>query len=333
MTSTAKISIQKRKLKVRCPQCEQKLDLSTLPPFSIINCPVCEEDILVPKYFGPYLLLEIIGQGGMSKVYHAIELELDREVAIKILNPDSDVDLCSLFLNEARAAAAVNHTNIVPIFSCGTHKKSPYMAMQHIVGGSLDHLIINNPIHAIPAKQIIEFTIQTALGLQAALNEGIVHHDVKPGNMLFDTDTGQIKITDFGLAQSLNKNHEAAALTASWGSPIYISPEKAEFGFEDYRGDIYSLGASLYHMLSGKPPFCGDNLREIMQTRIGNPPPDIRAIAPQFTAEITDFLQWTMQPKPEDRLQDYTQFTEVLQGLLAQKIILKPVPKVNSETD
>jgi serine/threonine-protein kinase len=255
-------------LKVSCHSCLQKLDVSDLEPFSHFSCPSCGADMIAPKWFGNYLLEEQCGQGGMANVYRALDLTLDREVAIKALKDEISrmEHSSSLFLHEARIAAALNHYGIIPIYSCGEFEKQPFFVMQYMGNGSLERQICAR--QKIPVDKAVRWMLDIAEGLDNARRHGIIHHDVKPGNILLDSD-GNAKIGDFGIAHAIfdNRSNQLAEVTGSWGSPHYVSPEKLEGGKEDFQGDIFSLGATFYELLTGNAPFNSSEQEEMLKMR------------------------------------------------------------------
>ncbi|MCK5845700.1 MAG: serine/threonine protein kinase, partial [Victivallales bacterium] len=251
-SSQDELDPQKR-LKIFCYNCGQKLDLTDMTPFSKINCPSCSSEIIVPRWFDNYLLEELCGVGGMAVVYRGLDLALDREVAIKILNRESaeSPGQNKLFLHEARTVATLNHFAILPIYTCGEYEGQAYFVMQYMSGGSLDVEIANAKGEGLLVDEACKWLKDIAEGLDNAKRHGIIHHDIKPGNFMLDSERNA-KIGDFGISQALHdkSSEELAKLAASWGSPQYVSPEKIETGVESHLGDIYSLGATFYHVLT-----------------------------------------------------------------------------------
>ncbi len=292
-------------LKIACPSCSQKLDVSGYEPFEEVGCPTCGCTILVPRLFGDFLLEEIIGHGGMAVVYRALDLTLHRDVAIKVLNEDiaAEEGASEQFLREGRAAAAINHINVVPIYSAGQVEGLPCLVMQYMEGLSLDR-----QLERIEGGASMNFCFQVAaeaaLGLQAALREGIIHHDVKPANILLDAD-GVAKVGDFGLAQLLRDDTEHSSDADHWATPYYVSPEKVRTGREDYRGDIYSLGATLYHLFGGKPPFRGGSERAIMDARLEVEPLPLQEIRPDVPPTAARMIHAMLSRDRDSRPQDY----------------------------
>jgi DNA-directed RNA polymerase subunit RPC12/RpoP len=252
-TSPKKASDAQRRLKIFCYNCGQKLDLTDMTPFSKIDCPSCSSPIIVPRWFDNYLLEELCGTGGMAVVYRGLDLALDREVAIKILNKESAANAGQnkLFLHEARTVATLNHFAILPIYTCGEFEGQAYFVMQYMSGGSLDVELANAKGAGLPIDDACKWLKDIAEGLDNAKRHGIIHHDIKPGNFMLDSERN-VKIGDFGISQALHdkNSEELAKLAASWGSPQYVSPEKIQTGVESHLGDIYSLGATFYHVLT-----------------------------------------------------------------------------------
>jgi serine/threonine protein kinase len=244
-----------RDLRIFCYQCQQKLDVTKLEAFSKIACPTCETMLIVPKWFDAYMLEEECGVGGAATVYRALDLTLEREVALKIFSSNNDSEqFVKTFLHEGRVCASLNHPGIMPIYSCGQSEDKCFLVMQYIPGGNLEAQIEKKG--KLKISRVLEWVLDIAIALEAALKAGVVHHDIKPANILLDLDD-KVKISDFGLAYALHDAQSESLLPelSSFGSPDYVSPEKLLNGFEDNKGDIFSLGATFYELLTGKKPF------------------------------------------------------------------------------
>lgn len=294
-----------KELKVSCYSCLQKLDLTSLEPFSYCPCPACGSILIVPQWFGTYLLEEMCGEGGMAKVYRTLDVTLDREVAIKVMKPElASVDnFGEIFLQEARIAASLNHHGIVPIYSCGEIDSQPYFVMQFMANGTVEHYL-NNHKDDLTLPQIVRWLTSVAEGLENAKKHGIIHHDVKTGNILLDTDVNA-KIGDFGIAQAIfdAKSSALSHLTRDWGSPHYVSPEKLISGHEDYRGDIFSLGVVFYELVTGKMPFKNSSsteelLRVRKERRFTEPQHYRSEITPELTALMLKMLEYEPDMRP-----------------------------------
>ena len=280
--------------RIACGKCGTHLDVSTLAPFAVIECPSCQTRQTVPVQLGAFLLVEQLGAGGMGAVYRAMDPTLGRFVAIKVMKAEMGEDpaLVESFLREARAAAALNHPNIVQIYSCGQEQGQPYIVMELVGGGRLDLLMDNGK--KVDEIRLLEVALDVAEGLKAANEAKLVHGDIKPANVLFDK-SGRARIVDFGLAMFVNRQQEQGGV---WGTPYYISPERARGGKADHRSDIYSLGATMYHALAGKPPFDGKTAADVVVARLKKPPPNIRDAEPGVQPATAELIQRMMASDP-----------------------------------
>ncbi len=271
--------------------------------------------LLAGTIFGQYRIEREIARGGMGIVYEAEHLTLHRQVALKILpmaGPQAAKQL-ERFLREARTAAGLHHTNIVPVFDVGQTRGVPYYAMQYINGESLDRVISSSAQSAKSAfqkhqtqiskkmKQVADIGIQAAAGLAHAHQRGVIHRDIKPSNLLLD-DRGVVWITDFGLARRYND----VSLTRTGqllGTPRYMSPEQAEAASKplDHRTDIYSLGATLYELLTGRPAFDGPTPQDVVKQIIAREPIRPRQLDPHVPRDLETIVLKAMAKRPEDR--------------------------------
>ncbi len=294
---------EKRVCKITCYKCAQKLDLTELEPFSKVNCPSCNVEIIVPKWFDNYLLEEPGGLGGMAIVYRALDLTLDREVAIKVLNPDvaSQTERSHLFLHEARTAATVNHYAVLPIYTCGEFEGQPYIVMQFMDGGSLDKKLEEDK-EPFPINDAVRWIRDVAEGLDNARRHGIIHHDIKPANIMMDKD-GNVKIGDFGIAQAMrdSRSESINKLTKAWASPHYVSPEKVLEGKEDHQGDVYSLGATFYQLITNHTPFEIEDVDELVRKRTVEDPPNPKKYRPEIPQTVSDLIMKMLSRKPDAR--------------------------------
>ena len=224
---------------------------------------------------GAYLILDMLGRGGMGAVYLAEHTELHRKVAIKVLVPGRDEDqklALERFLREARAAAALDHPNIVRIFDVARHNDVPYLVMEHVEGETLQQVLDRDG--AIPYPTATEYVAQAAAGLQHAFEKGFIHRDIKPGNLMRDK-TGTVKILDMGLARSSASSDnltERLDNGAVVGTADFIAPEQAlNQPSIDARADIYSLGATFFALIIGKPPFEGNTTQKLLQHQLRAP--------------------------------------------------------------
>jgi serine/threonine-protein kinase len=214
-----------------------------------------------------YRLEETLGSGGMAEVWRATDETLQRSVAIKFpaLNLVDDPEFLVRFFSEAQAVARLSHPNVVQVLDFGEHDGRSYLVMEHVPGGSLTD--VDKPMDAGRAQDLIQ---QAALGAGAAHAEGIVHRDIKPGNILID-EQGHAKLADFGIAATA-VSEKLTATGAAIGSPHYISPEQAAGGTATPQSDVYALGVVLYELLTGKRPIEGDNLAAIAIAQVEREP-------------------------------------------------------------
>ena len=258
-----------------------------------------EPMIKTPAEFGHFLLEKELGHGGMGGVYLGRDRMLDRPVGIKVMlkSLGDDPTFVERFQREAQAAARLNHPNIAQIYSFGTEQGMPYIAMELCTGGSLDKDMEKNPASMDPVK-VMRLGRQLAEALALAAEQGLVHGDVKPENVLYDTE-GNAKLVDFGLAAMQGDSNEI------WGTPYYISPGKVRRQPIDYRADIYSLGGTLYHALTGQPPFEGVDATAVVKARFDGPPPKPSAIRPEIPKEIDDIIMRMLEVEPSMRYPTY----------------------------
>jgi predicted Ser/Thr protein kinase len=310
--------------KIACANCGHHLDVSSLPIFTLFNCPECHIQQMVPGKLGNFLLLEELGRGGMGVVYRGVDQALGRPVAIKVMHKSlgDDPQFLENFLREARAAAAINHRNVVQIFSFGREKGQPYLVMELVDGGRLDTYISSS--QPLTELQALEICLEVAEGLKAAHEAGLMHGDIKPANILFDKK-GLAKVADFGLASFIRQ--QKAGDRDIWGTPFYIAPEKARRLKSDQRADIYSLGATMFHALTIRPPFDGDTPTEVVLARLQLPPPDISTVRLDLHPETVHIINRMLMP---DTLMRYPNYASLISDLTAAKakIAAEPPGKV-----
>ena len=258
-----------------------------------------EPMIQTPADFGHFLLEKELGHGGMGGVYLARDKMLDRRVGIKVMlkSLGADPKFVERFQREAQAAARLNHPNIAQIYSFGQEQGMPYIAMELVPGGSLDKEMEANP-GTLDVAYVMRVGQQVADALALAAESGLVHGDVKPENVLFDSD-GNAKLVDFGLAAMQGDSDEI------WGTPFYISPEKVRRQKIDYRADIYSLGGTLYHVLTGVPPFDGPDPTAVVKARFEGPPKKPSEIRPDIPPEVDAIIMRMLELEPSMRYPTY----------------------------
>lgn len=292
-----------------CHSCGAAMNVTALPPFTNCACPSCGKHTRVKREFGPYTLMHRHAAGGMSMVFGAHDNTLDREVAIKILNEtySSDERRIAAFEHEAKLTASLSHPHIVKVLTTGQAFGYFYIAMEFVPGGHLEHQIRERG--KIPEAEMLGLAIEIAQGLRAAHAAGLLHRDIKPGNILLDSE-GHAKLVDFGLA--LVTQGGKATADEIWATPYYVPPETIEGDEEDLRSDIYAFGATLYHALSGKPS-CSEStmateaLREAKRHVI-----PLTYADPSISPDTAALVDKAMAFHPHDRFQSYDELIAAL---------------------
>ena len=267
---------------------------------------------------GEFRLLRLLGSGGMANVYLAEQTSLKRKVALKVLRPDllADDTYLERFAREAKAAAGLNHANIVQVFAVGEQGGLHYIAQEYVQGVNLrEFLSRKGPPEAATAVHILR---QVGSALKAAADAGIVHRDIKPENILL-TRQGVVKVTDFGLAQ-LNRESDHTNLTltqvgTTMGTPLYMSPEQVNGARVDHRSDIYSLGVTCYHLLAGRPPFRGETAISVAVQHVNQAPDPLSGIRNDLPRRLCDLVHRMMAKQPDDRVSNAATLLEELDNL------------------
>lgn len=266
-----------------------------------------------------YQIIALVGKGAMAKVYKAKQVSLDRIVAVKVLPPkNSDsVEFIERFYKEGRAAAKLAHNNIVQAIDVGsTQDNRHYFVMEFIEGKTLYDIMAPPPAgdgRAFTEAEALDIIIQMADALDHAHKKSLIHRDVKPKNIIL-TPTGMAKLTDLGLARDVDDKHAAESEAGkAYGTPYYISPEQIRGDVDiDFRADIYSLGATMYHLVTGRPPFDGDSPSAVMHKHLKQPlvPPD--HINTTLSAGIGEIIEMSMA---KDRDERYHSMEDMLDDL------------------
>ncbi len=292
-----------------CADCGTQIDVSSEEPFVTLHCPECGEKFRVRHSFDHFELQETLGSGGMGTVYRALDANLNRMVALKLLQMEysADPEFVSQFKTEAAITASINHPHVVKVFSSGEDHGLLYIAMELVDQGSLDDLMqVEGQVSEI---RVLEMGIQIAHGLNAAFQRGLIHRDIKPGNILFARN-GTAKIVDFGLASLMDEARNVDG--EIWGTPYYVAPEKLDNQPEDARSDIYSLGATLYHAIAGQPPFKGETASVSALRKLKSHPVSLEAVMPEVSSATAFVINKALQQDPAQRHQNYE---ELLKGL------------------
>ncbi|MER3416635.1 MAG: hypothetical protein C4297_10535 [Gemmataceae bacterium] len=266
--------------------------------------PQAERVDLSGSRLGEFLLLRLLGAGGMGQVYLAEQISLHRRVALKILRRDlaDNATYRKRFESEARAVARLNHPNIVQVYAIGEESGNLYMALEYVEGKNLKEYLVRKGPPAVPVALSIMRQVASALARAGEL--GIVHRDIKPENILV-TRRGEAKVTDFGLARVLAERQELhlTQTGVTMGTPLYMSPEQVEGRPVDHRSDLYSLGVTCYHLLTGQPPFSGENAFVVALHHVQTQPIALRQLRPEIPEALEAIVLRLMAKRPEDRYQ------------------------------
>src|ERR1700684_4300766 len=249
---------------------------------------------------GRYELAHLVARGGMAEVYRAHDRLLDRPVALKILFPELSVDrsFVERFRREAQAAANLSHPNIVPVFDWGEDTGIYFIVMEFIDGRPLSSIL--KTAGPLSAERTADIGAHVAAALGYAHKHGVIHRDVKPGNVLI-TEDGIVKVTDFGIARAINTEESLTQTGAVMGTATYFSPEQAEGMGVDARSDIYSLGVVLFEMVTGRPPFMGDTPVAVASKHVRENPPTPRDINPSVPPDLEAIILKCLAKSPEYR--------------------------------
>jgi serine/threonine-protein kinase len=264
-----------------------------------------------------YELEELVGTGGMSSVFRAHDRLLDRKVALKILHQQysSDDDYVERFKHEARSVAALSHPNVVTVIDRGEHEDRQFIVFEYVEGENLKRLIERRG--PAPVPNALELGIQIARGLAFAHQQGLIHRDVKPQNVLLNGD-GRAKVTDFGIARSLNVQHGMTQTGTVLGTSDYIAPEQAQGQRVDEHSDVYSLGVVMYELLTSEVPFPGENFVAVAMRHINEEPPSVRDKRSDVPPRVDGAVRRAMAKRPEDRFPTMDAFCAELEACLAE---------------
>ena len=261
-----------------------------------------------------YEIVEILGEGGMAFVYKARDKQLQRDVAIKTLKPNyvNQEKFVDRFRREAQTAANLNHPNIVQIFDWGIEDE-PYFVMEYIEGNTLTSIISGN--RTVGLNDILYIGSQVANGLKEAHKRGLVHRDIKPGNIMITPD-GKVKVTDFGIVSLQNEESDITKTGAVLGTASYISPEQAQGKPVSFESDLYSLGTVLYELIAGKPPFTGDSPIATATKHLTDKPEKLSNYRKDIPKALENAILKLLEKRPSDRFKS----AEDLRALLLQQM-------------
>lgn len=294
---------------VTCRGCGAKIFIpGDLPPLSTTPCTKCGTDLMMPMQLRQFELRAAIASGGMGTVYRAFDTMLHREVAVKLMKRElaEDPQALESFYREARAAAALNHTNIIHVYTFDEYEGQLYLVMELADNGSLDSRIEKEK--RVSELDVLDVGIKVASALDSALKHNLLHRDIKPGNILFN-EMGEPKLIDFGLAR---KAEGAGEEEAVWGTPYYIAPEKIKREREDFLSDMYSLAGTLYHALTGHVPFEAPTVEAVIAAHIHTPLTSPNLVCPDISPPTSDVIARAMAKQPAERYQSYDELVMAL---------------------
>lgn len=304
---------------VTCDGCHTKVFIpGDLEPLSTVPCSKCGHPIMMPMMLEHFELRSVIGKGGMGKVYRAYDTVLQRMVAIKLMRPElaEDPKQLEAFYREARICASLNHTNIIHIYSFGNWQGQLYLVMELADQGSLDSRI--EAQHRLPELQVLDIGIKIASALDLMLKHNLIHRDIKPGNILFNADN-EPKLVDFGLARRAD-----APITdedGAWGTPYYVAPEKVKREGETFLSDMYSLGGTLYHAITGHVPFEAPTVEELVAAHVHTPLTPPNMVVPEITQPTSDAICKMMAKNPSERFLSYDDLIMALTAARSQLLV------------
>lgn len=284
-----------------------------LAPLSSVPCSKCGHSIMMPLRLHGLELRAKIASGGMGTVYRAFDTVLEREVAVKLMKKEIEEDPKGLesFYREARAQAMLNHTNIVQIYSYEEFQGQKFLVMELADRGTLDSRI--EKYKRLPELDVLDIGFKMADALDMVLNHDLLHCDIKPGNILFNA-LNEPKLVDFGLARKVDSEPDDDLR----GTPYYVAPEKVKREKETFLSDMYSLGGTLYHALTGHTPFEAPTIEELVAAHVHSPLTPPNEVLPEISQATSDLLMKTMAKNPGDRFMSYIEMRLAFESARAQ---------------
>ncbi len=268
--------------------------------------------LTVGQMLGKYQVKQLVGRGGMAEVYRAHNPDLKQDVAIKVLHSDAltSEDSIQMFRQEAQAVAGLRHANIVRVFDFEARDNLFYMVMELIEGPTLSQLMSSHP-NGMHRPTALAYFAQITEAVGYAHDQGVIHRDLKPGNVLMLNGTHPV-LTDFGLAKVMNISHPAADMLA--GTPVYMSPETISHSEVGRESDIYSLGIMLYEMVTGRVPFMGNSIGDVLHQQVHSPPPRPSLLVPDLEPQIEAVILRALEKNPADRYHSARQMSRELRS-------------------
>ena len=301
---------------VGCPKCGASVFIpGELQPLETTGCTKCDAELMMPMMLEHFELMAKIAAGGMGTVYKAADTVLQREVAIKLMQPElaDDEEGLESFYAEARAVAQLNHTNIINLYQFGKYNDQLYLVMELASAGSLDRYIDEQ--RQVSELIVLDVGIKIASALDTALKHDLLHRDIKPGNILFNAE-GEPKLVDFGLACKSEAGVDYSEQI--WGTPYYIAPEKLRREPETFLADMYSLSGTLYHSLTGHTPFEAPQIDDVVLAHLNTPLTPVNKVVPSISEATSDVISRAMDKAPANRYQSYDEFIMALTAARSQ---------------
>jgi serine/threonine-protein kinase len=309
----------------KCPHCNAAVPLAESRPLTNVLCPSCGGKLLVPGRVGGFFLHKHIGEGEMGAIYLATDESLNREVAVKLVrgchadNPES----CERLRREACAAGKLNHPRVAQVYALNFSNGHPYLVMELVTGQDFSQKLESEG--RIEERVVLRMALDVADGLSALHREGLAHGDIKPGNIVLDRD-GNAKLVDFGLS-GMTRLDSSGALV---GTPNYIAPELLRGAADTHRSDLFSLGATLYHLLSGRAPIEGEKTIDVLKAKLLRRPIPLGRFARHVSQPTRKLIMQMLEPDPEKRQTDSDVVAAELRGALAQLDTPAPAAPVAS---
>ena len=312
----------------QCPNCDGAVKADSAHGGDIAVCPHCDATLMVPMdavgagtLVGGYKLLERVGSGGMGTVYLAEQISLKRMVALKVLPPaiTRSEKFVQRFRQEVKMHGQLTHPRIAMAYDAGNDRDIHYLAMEYVKGTDVGRLILTRKV--LPEQEALRIALAVAEGLDYAWEKKkIVHCDIKPGNLMV-LDDGDVKILDMGLSKSLIDMADLTQTGYMVGTPLYMSPEQADGDSEvDFRSDIYSLGSTLYHMVTGVTPYQGRNVTEVITKKNSGDPPTAAAMCKEVGEPCSRLIAKMMARRPEDRFQSYADLMQAIRQAMEGRV-------------
>ena len=339
-------------MRFQCPNCKEIVSVDNSEMGARVQCGKCQQIVTVPAsrtspgaVIADFIIQKEIGRGGMGVVYLSHQISLDRSAALKVLSEAyaNNTEFVVGFIKEARAAAKLNHPHIVQAYAVGEDEGIYYFAMENVNGETMKAILERN--HVIPVDQAVQIIQQVAEALDYAWKEErLIHRDIKPDNIML-TNTGKAKLADLGLARRAGEKDDLDNNEEVMGTPQYISPEHLIGEEMDIRSDIYSLGATFYHFVTGQFPFTGSSVTEIARKHLTDPLIPPNQVRPSIPQAVSDVIVKMMEKDPNKRYQDAEELVEVLRDIRKNKLTApksgslhlnvtgsRPVPRLNLKT-